>query len=207
MPSTSNCGQQKTGAIHYSNANVVAHYMKRSVTLSCRTFMFNTILAYLIEVQDERRTGEREDRSEGRKKTKETKISTRSGRYIKVSGRQVCVYEKKLVFVFGRQFSGDHSQLNIVQFDSNAQSELLCGIGSEYWKNREDFALVCWTSSERSEKFREIHWLNVFELRNWELCAIRLFHLWHFLFLTCAKMTLYAKIVQIILICYAWCVA
>lgn len=43
--------------------------------LSRRTFMFNATLAYLNEVQDERRTGERKGRGE-EKKRKKKKIST-----------------------------------------------------------------------------------------------------------------------------------
>lgn len=110
MPSTSNCGQQKTGAIHYSNANVVAHYMKRSVTLSCRTFMFNTILAYLIEVQDERRTGEREDRSEGRKKRKKQKFRHEAvDTYKSADDRFVCTKRNSFLCLAGSLAAITHS--------------------------------------------------------------------------------------------------
>lgn len=71
--STRNYGQQQTKVIYCSNANAVAYYMRSR--LSRRTFMVNATLAYLTEVQDERRTGERKSRREERK-TNETKIST-----------------------------------------------------------------------------------------------------------------------------------
>lgn len=55
----------------------------------CRTRSPRTTLVYLNEAADERRIGERKGRRETKQKY----------RHKAVCGRQVCVYEKKLVFV------------------------------------------------------------------------------------------------------------
>lgn len=104
--------QNRQKIIHYSNSKAASDKLSHTI--------------YLCEAQDERRIDERKGRRK-RKRQRKRNENTNTKRlvYKRLRTTGLCVHEMKLVFVFGRQFNGGHSQLNIVQYDFNAQSELI----------------------------------------------------------------------------------